>query len=187
MIRQESFHPTKAFDHFLTQYRYSRVFKQLKKHKTMQVIYDMGCGQGGLVHALNQQGYEAYGVDLQGADKVFAANLNHPLPFQDHCADLITSLANLEHLDAPDMNLMEMHRMLKPGGVLLLTTPSPYAKPVLEFLAYRLKLIDRREIDDHKQYFSKKKLEHSIKEAGFSSVKVNYFQGPFNLQAIAVK
>lgn len=187
MLRQESFSPSKRFDHFLTHYRYSRVYKELAGMKRCQSIYDLGCGKGALVHHLVAKGYDAYGIDLQKGERVIQADLNRPLPLPSQSVDCVTSLANLEHLEQPDVNLREIHRILKPGGKLILTTPSTAAKPVLEFLAFKLKLIDAREILDHKRYYSKKTLQQALKAAGFSSFKVSTFQLGFNLQVIATK
>ena len=66
--------------------------------------------------------------------------------------------AVLEHLSFPKETLLEINRVLKNGGSLYLTTPTPSSKPILEFLAYKLRLIDEAEIRDHKHYFSKKEL-----------------------------
>lgn len=65
-------------------------------------------------------------------------------------------LAVIEHLSYPIEMLKEIERVLKPSGILLLTAPSHLAKPVLEFLSYRLHIIDEREIRDHKRYYNKR-------------------------------
>lgn len=187
MNRVESFAPTRLFDQFLSRYRYSRVFSVLKKHHSIKTIYDLGCGKGELVDILYDQGYDAKGVDLEAGHRVIAANLNFALPIQDNSTDCVTTLANIEHLEQPDVNLSEIYRILKPGGHLILTTPSTAAKPVLEFLAFKLKLIDEREILDHKRYYSKETLTKALQKAGFNKPKVGYFQLGFNLHAYARK
>jgi len=50
--------------------------------------------------------------------------------------DLVCSLAVIEHLNSPDNYLSEIKRILRTGGTCIMTTPSVYGKPVLEFLAY---------------------------------------------------
>ena len=61
------------------------------------------------------------------------------------------------HYDDKETFFAENFRVLKPGGILLLTTPSVFGKPVLEFLAF-VGLVSRQEIRDHKNYFNKKRM-----------------------------
>jgi SAM-dependent methyltransferase len=101
------------------------------------------------------------------------ANLNELIPLPDASVDVALSLAVLEHLDKPEVFLRELYRIVRPGGVVLLTTPGPTSKPVLEFLAFRLGIIDRHEIADHKQYFSSVMLHDAFVAAGFTPAAVH--------------
>ena len=186
-MRSEYFTPTQLFDKFLAKYRYSRVLKSIKPFSHLKICYDLGCGSGKLITILNEKGYDAYGIDVKSSDRVIAADLNKELPLLSESADLISSLANIEHLEQPLLNLQEIYRILRKNGVLVLTTPSTAAKPVLEFLAYQLKWIDETEIRDHKRYFSKKLLEQYLTKAGFKQFSVKYFQMGMNLHAVAIK
>jgi SAM-dependent methyltransferase len=48
-----------------------------------------------------------------------------PFPFSDRCYDLVLCCEVLEHLTGDPMAMMtEINRVLKPGGMLLLTTPN---------------------------------------------------------------
>jgi SAM-dependent methyltransferase len=174
-------------DHFLTWYRYQKIFKTLKFFPKIRTIYDMGCGSGRLVRALVEQGYDAYGLDVKAGDRILRADLNYALPLGDGVADMVCSLANLEHLNAPLTNLKESYRVLRKRGVLVLTTPSTAAKPILELMAFKLKIIDPEEIRDHKQYFTKQSLEQHLKKAGFKHFQVKRFQMGLNLYAVAIK
>lgn len=186
-MRTQFFTPSSWFDKFLSNYRYSRVFKSLALKPDIQSVIDLGCGSGRLVQIFKQKGFKALGIDVSPGQDIIASNLNEPLPIEESSVDLITSLANLEHLNNPLLNLKEIHRVLRKGGICVLTTPSTAAKPVLEFLAFKLKLIDRHEIEDHKMYFSKQLLAEYFQKAGFKKVKVQYFQMGLNLHAIAIK
>ena len=93
-----------------------------------------------------------------GKIKTISARLDRDLPFEDSSFDFITMLAVLEHLDNPEAILHECARILRPGGGLLLTVPSWYAKPVLEFLAFKLRVVNPDEIRDHKRYFNREEL-----------------------------
>lgn len=186
-MREKVFTPRSLFDRFLTYCRYRRVYQVLNQLENVSVIYDLGCGSGHLIKILCKKGYDAFGVDIVGGERIIAADLNHPLPLASESVDLIISLANIEHLHEPLLNLKEIHRVLRKQGKLILTTPSTAAKPVLEWLAFTLKLIDPVEILDHKTYFSKKRLSSFLAQAGFDSFTVSRFQCGMNLHAIAIK
>lgn len=115
-------------------------------------------------------------------------DLNEPFKNVEQ-VDVVFATAILEHLSNPVWFLHEIHSVLKPGGVLLLTTPSTRSKPVLEFLAYKLKLISRIEIEDHKEYFDKKKLIEYFTKAWFMQDNLHheYFEIYMNNLVIAKK
>lgn len=52
------------------------------------------------------------------------ADINDPLPFADGSFDCVVSREGIEHLVTPFAFLGELCRVLKPGGVLFLTTPN---------------------------------------------------------------
>ncbi len=100
------------------------------------------------------------------------------LPLPDDSVDLVTCNAVIEHVERPDILLAESHRVLRPGGKLVVTTPSRQAKPVLELISLRLRLIDPAEILDHKRYYTPTTLRRDIEAAGFSreAVSVRRFE-----------
>lgn len=147
-------------------------------------ILDMGCGyNANLLKRIYGKNCEYTGVDVSvnkglNSSRVILIehDLNGALPFLNDTFDTVVSLANLEHLQNPEAVSKEIYRVLKPGGTFLLTTPSIYAKPVLEFLSFKLHLVSEDEIMDHKNYFDKQSLSNICKKAGFLHVQHNYFQ-----------
>lgn len=67
-------------------------------------------------------------------------------------ADIIALFAVLEHVDNPSKLLQAAAKLLKPDGVIVITTPSPMARYPLEFFSGVLGIIAQREIDEHKRY-----------------------------------
>lgn len=101
------------------------------------------------------------------------ANLDEVFPLQDNSVDACITLAVIEHLNEPQQFLNEIFRILKPGGTVALTTPGPTSKPLLEFLAFTLKVIDAEEILDHKNYFSSANLKSMFELAGFAPENID--------------
>jgi SAM-dependent methyltransferase len=157
-------------------------------------VLDMGCGYNGeFLKKIRGKIDAGVGIDISvnpnfSDDKIrlISHDLNEKLPFDNEEFDVVVSLANLEHLTDPQGAIREIFRVLKHGGLLLLTTPSVYGKPVLEFLAF-ISLVSTEEIQDHKNYFTKKILTDLCEESGFSSCKHKYFQLGMNNFLIATK
>ena len=90
-------------------------------------LVDIGCGEKPLVPFFSRYVDEYIGVDhaetehdLHHADLIGTA---YAVPLPDASADTIVLSQVLEHLERPADALAECHRLLKPGGHLLLTTP----------------------------------------------------------------
>lgn len=90
------------------------------------VLLDAGCGSGFYLRAIPAQ--TKVGLDLvppppgQVNFPILKGDLLH-IPLQNEVADLILCLDTLEHIGEDRKALEEMHRILRPGGVLILGTP----------------------------------------------------------------
>jgi len=92
-------------------------------------VLDVGCGQMPFRHLL-PEGAQYTGLDIPAADS-FGMD-KHPdvvefdgtaIPFPDAHFDAVMCTEVLEHAEAPEALVAEMHRVLKPGGSLVLTVP----------------------------------------------------------------
>jgi ubiquinone/menaquinone biosynthesis C-methylase UbiE len=162
--------------------------------KTGLLVCDLGCGKENLFlkNISNKISY-GIGIDfgkngLSYANKVeyMQGDLNGQLPLPDKSVDVVTSLAVLEHINNTLLFMCESKRILRDGGLLLLTTPASHGKFILDFLSF-FHLINADEVHDHKQYFNRQKLEDIAKNAGFNEYRVKRFQFSFNLLLIAKK
>lgn len=188
MIRIKS-----GLDQYIRNLRVKEVVHEIKKDA---VVLDVGCGKECyLLRTIKDNVAHCYGIDKKikswKAQKLAITEFDFdafvPFPFEDNFFDQVTSSAVLEHVYHPEFMLEQIYRCLKKDGQILLTTPSTAAKPVLEFLAFRLRLIDEEEIRDHKHYFSKRELLNLFKKIGFKDVKHSYFELGFNHFMIARK
>ena len=50
--------------------------------------------------------------------------LSHPLPLDSNCYDLVSLFDVLEHIPRPQHLLREAHRLLRPGGLLVIKVPN---------------------------------------------------------------
>jgi len=119
---------------------YPWVLRQLKLLKSGALILDVGCAESVLSHELAARKFRVVGIDIR--DYPFKNKnthfikrnvLNTGLP--DNIFDAVIMVSTIEHIglkvygqkiiddDGDIKALKELHRILKPGGYLLLTTP----------------------------------------------------------------
>lgn len=93
-------------------------------------VLDAPCGAGALTVSLGEAGWEAWGADLVPdarpilGPKFVLADLSAGMPWKDAFFDAFVSTEGIEHLENRFAFLREAHRVLKPDGILLLTTPN---------------------------------------------------------------
>lgn len=95
---------------------------------------DLGCGTGVLALQLKDRYKEVYGVDVAELpvkvareNQVEAVQLNlnaETLPYPDGFFDTITILSTLQYFYDLHFALAEIHRVLKAGGLIVLTVPN---------------------------------------------------------------
>jgi len=170
----------------LRRMRIGKVLPILRRFPECKLL-DVGCGwEAKFLKSVESYIASGVGIDfkapsLESANlRTISVTLDDKLPFEDNSFDVVSLMAVLEHLEKPLDILREIHRVLKNGGVLIGTVPSKAAKPVLEFLSYKLRIVSEAEIRDHKRYFNKKDLLEIFAEAGFKNVEHKYFQFGMN-------
>ena len=179
-----------------------KLFRRLRLGKIIRyipndsVVCDIGCGREAIflksISSFIKQGIGLDGKIEDYTDSKFEFRrfkIIDSLPIEKEKCDIVTMVAFLEHLDKPQLILGESFRILKKGGKLILTTPTPLAKSILEFLSFKLRLIDENEIRDHKNYFWPKDIQKMLEENGFEgkNIKSNYFEFFLNGLVVAKK
>jgi ubiquinone/menaquinone biosynthesis C-methylase UbiE len=171
-----------ALEPLLRKMRIRRVLPYIRAHKDCRLL-DIGCGwEARFLREVEPFIVSGVGLDFNapeltdGKIRTQRLTLADRLPYADASFDLVTMLAVLEHLEQPKAILREIHRVLRPGGELVLTVPSKAAQPVLEFLAFRLGVVSRAEIADHKAYYDREALTTLLEEAGLVVTTHCYFQ-----------
>jgi len=113
--------------------------------------------------------------------------LDSKLPFTEGYFDVVTMLAVLEHLSNPLGIVKEIERVLTRKGRLVLTVPSKLSRPVLEFLSYKLKIVNEDEIRDHKKYYDYTELKNLFAQTSLTIERHKYFQLGMNNFCVILK
>jgi ubiquinone/menaquinone biosynthesis C-methylase UbiE len=126
----------KLFEYFDKQYRFDYVVQMIDRvEKGKHRALDVGCGAGQLIPILHKFGYEAYAIDtsqemIEIAKKHVddnnsncdiqlgdCENLNYP----DNYFDVYVAMGVIEYLDSDNLMFEEIKRVLKPGGIAIIT------------------------------------------------------------------
>jgi 2-polyprenyl-3-methyl-5-hydroxy-6-metoxy-1,4-benzoquinol methylase len=109
-------------------------------------VLEFGAGTGSLIKLLRESGFDGRITgadilpkpDLPAADILWIeGDLNEPLPAAEASFDAVISTEVIEHLENPRAVFREFRRLLKPGGVLLVTTPNQESLRSLLSLLFR--------------------------------------------------
>jgi 2-polyprenyl-3-methyl-5-hydroxy-6-metoxy-1,4-benzoquinol methylase len=139
------------------------------------VVLDVGCGDGDFLRRLPPT-VQGCGVDCLASDnlppnlKYVRANLAEGLPWKDATFDAVFAGEVIEHLLDTAGFLRECRRVLRPGGILTLTTPNlAYWRNLLQWLRQQqFFFVDHRAGENgHVRYFAPRTLRAVMMEAGF--------------------
>lgn len=168
----------------LSQFREVMLHSQYKSGRWL----DAGCAKGFLLKIASQHGWKPYGFDVSAyairkarkncpKANLFVLNAENKLPFGDGFFEVITALELIEHLKEPENFLKEAYRMLKPNGLLFITTPnvaslfnSRAVRGVYRSLGYTTPFDD----ETHVFYFDSELITKTLKRYKFSKVKIKY-------------
>jgi len=168
------------------------LFEDLKEGEK---VLDLGCGNGRWYKVFKEKKVDYFGVD--NSEKLIEiAKENFPdakffvgnalnLPFPDNFFDKVYSIALLHHIPSEDFRikvLKEAKRVLRPGGILILTCWRVHRlREILAFLKYTfLKIIGKSKLDfrdtfvpwgkktlRYYHFFTQKELENLLRKVGF--------------------
>jgi SAM-dependent methyltransferase len=129
---------------------------------------DYGCGTGGLVSFLRRRGVQASGFE-QGwcaprlRERGVPSIAEHEMAENAGRFDVVTAIEVIEHTLDPVGVLRQMHSLLKPGGLLFLTTAN--AEPFSERLASWRYMTP----EVHISFFEPATLAMALERAGFQA------------------
>ena len=163
-------------------------------------VLDVGCGAYPRF-LMSIDFSEKYGLDRLGTssghDPVrgithleWDIETSDTLPFDNEFFDVVTMLAVFEHIEPARLVSMvvEIRRLLKPGGLYILTTPAAWTDGLLRLLA-SWKVVGPAQIAEHKDTYGPAKISAILQRGGFSGeqIRCGYFELFMNVWATARK
>jgi SAM-dependent methyltransferase len=149
--------------------------RSLLAYKKTGRLLEVGCGVGHFLASANAAGFEAWGTEISASglarlrERGFRV-LNGALPslsLPSGHFDAVVLFEVLEHLEDPQAYLAESRRVLRDGGVLLLTTPN-FASLSRRLLGDRWRVVD----PEHLVLFTRRGLRRALERAGFKVLNV---------------
>jgi len=148
-------------------------------------VLNLGCGGGLLEAELKRDGLSPVSVDLSpvalrqtlhGQIPGVQADCSGALPFADDSFDAVFALDIVEHLDDDRGCVEDVFRVLRPGGMLLVTVPA---------FAW---LWSQWDVElGHRRRYRRKRLKGLLTTAGFEVRWSSYFFGWLSLPALAIR
>lgn len=166
--------------------KYINLFAKYGKEKGS--IFDIGAATGFFLKIAQNRGYKVSGVEMSqyatevarnsGID-VYGGDLI-PLHLESEKFDIVTMLDVLEHMTDPFSELLEVKRILKPDGLLVVNAPNGQSL-LAKILKTKWHLVLPPE---HLFYFSPKNLSKFLESNGFKTVYSGTLGKRFTFQYI---
>jgi 2-polyprenyl-3-methyl-5-hydroxy-6-metoxy-1,4-benzoquinol methylase len=144
---------------------------------------EIGCGDGYFSSQLIKLKCDVTGIDLSpvGVEQArrraptgrfFVHDLTVQLPLEENTFDVVWCSEVLEHLFSPMFVLTQIHKVLKPGGVLIATVPY---HGLIKNLAIALFAFERHYDPEypHVRFFTAKSLKHLVQKTGLAIREVS--------------
>jgi len=151
-------------------------------------ILDIGCSTGIFLDEAKKRGWECQGIELASwaIEKGRSIGLDikdkplRKIAFSDNLFDVVTLWGVIEHFSSPKSELIEVHRILKPGGLLCI-----YTGDVDSFWARILRKNWWEHLGQHLYYFSKDSLRAMLEKAGFNFIAIEKYTRTFQFFSLA--
>jgi 2-polyprenyl-3-methyl-5-hydroxy-6-metoxy-1,4-benzoquinol methylase len=151
-------------------------------------LLDIGCAQGFFLFSASQAGYTTKGIEIsqdaaEYARREFGLDIEvkpfEELRFAENHFDVVTLWQVLEHVPYPLMVLKEVNRILKPGGLLVVSTPNVEGIPA-KILRKRWWDIKRLHINQ----FTTKTLMDILQNSDFKNISSVSYRGFVSLSIL---
>ena len=176
-------------------WRHEKIFQYIAAHVSRDAhIVELGPGKGILLKKLRDAGFRHLAAadiidyikfpEIRALGILKHTNLNNEkAPFPDMVYDLVIALQVMEHLENPTHFQRECRRLLKPGGLLIMSVPHGHNLPskIRFFLAGNIMRFERA--NEHITFLTKN-IFKKIFLQGFTLGNIDY--SPPNLHQLGI-
>jgi 2-polyprenyl-3-methyl-5-hydroxy-6-metoxy-1,4-benzoquinol methylase len=160
----------------ITLRRYEELLDAFEPYRQRNRLLDVGCGVGDFLVAARARGWEVQGVELEQRARAICADRGltvieaplDPARFPSAGFDVVSALEVLEHMIDPRAEMHSVASVLRPGGLLYVTTPN-FASLTRRLLGPRSSVIAYPE---HLGYFRPATLERLLSDAGLVRIEL---------------
>ena len=162
-----------AFSNYLsptTKIRYKKLLDSFEKYRKNNTIIDVGCGAGYFMLSASTKGWQVHGTEIseeaitlaeEKKQHVFKGDIAS-LDLEKDKYDIATLFELVEHASNPEDIIKKLSSVLRPGGLLYITTPN-YNSLTRLLLRDRWNLFHK----EHLFYFTDKTLKALLEKYGF--------------------
>jgi len=153
-----------------------RRFEQWKKVIKNKSVLDFGCGAGGFLQLAQRVARQVKGVELDKIVRFYNKNIEVKKNIDEYKEkfDVITLFHVLEYLPDPISFLRKLKKNLKSRGKIIIEVPSDDDALISYYKLQAFK--DFTYWSLHLYSYNKKTLAKICQRAGFSNVKIDFFQ-----------
>jgi 2-polyprenyl-3-methyl-5-hydroxy-6-metoxy-1,4-benzoquinol methylase len=152
-------------------------------------LLDVGTGYGFFLALMQSRGWEVIGLEVSptgaqyGRKRWGLSILSQPwekASFHEGEFDVVTAFYVVEHLPDPVSFFREVHRILRPGGMILVRYP--HTTPIKDILAPMRIKNDLYHLPFHLSDFSPRTMRRALQLTGFANIKtvIGGFTAPSN-------
>lgn len=149
-------------------------------------LLDIGCALGDFLEMAEKMDWQTQGLEISKEAVIFCKKKGlevvqgtiETADFTPNSFDLITCFETIEHVKEPEKTIKGIFRLLKKGGLVMLTTPNydTWTRKLMKgfWFGYRHQ--------EHIFFFTPKTLKRLFEKAGFSEIKIKRDEvRPFSL------
>lgn len=165
------------------------IYRTVLEHKQKGRILDIGAGTGIFLSKFKELGWHVDGVEFSkeagdfsrsvfGVDLKVGDFLDHT--YKANTFEVVTLNMSLEHLYEPTKTLHEVHKIMKKGGLLVITVPN------IDSVGFAIFRGNWRALDPprHLYHFTENTLKAVVTNAGFTVTGVNHWYWMHNYYTI---